>query len=251
MSTLFPWEISAFDTDALGFRTARISYERSAAKREVTYRDVGELTNELVKNGVTYATCRVSAADYGVLQILETHGFVIVDGIVSFGKNIGIHDVYQGRSVRPALPEYHEALVELAGPLFRGISRYYHDSIIPEGAADLIYRQWMRNSIGGSVADAVLVFLDDTDLLGFVTVQKKGVVPLIGVASHARGKGVGMELMRAAAAQCREWGLEHLSVDTQLSNIPALRLYESCGFNIEASFITLRWYSANQENEES
>jgi ribosomal protein S18 acetylase RimI-like enzyme len=92
--------------------------------------------------------------------------------------------------------------------------------------------------------------LDDihTDfLIGYVDHSAAGVVVLrfryglwragvdclvedVFVDEHARGTGLGRELMDAAIARARERGARRMELDTNDTNAPAIALYESLGF---------------------
>lgn len=52
----------------------------------------------------------------------------------------------------------------------------------------------------------------------------------IAIVSPGRGKGIARILMEHAAAFARQCGAEFLSLEVRASNIPAISLYERCGF---------------------
>ncbi len=55
----------------------------------------------------------------------------------------------------------------------------------------------------------------------------------MGVAGDYRGKGVGRRLLNACLALAAGYGLEKVELEVFSDNIPAVRLYESVGFNVE------------------
>ncbi|HZQ89631.1 MAG TPA: GNAT family N-acetyltransferase [Gaiellaceae bacterium] len=81
-------------------------------------------------------------------------------------------------------------------------------------------------------------FHPDVSLLadedGVVSLRREGsrhyVVDLLYVRPEARGKGVGEELMRAAADHVREQGADHVELIVLESNAAARALYEQLGF---------------------
>ena len=91
-----------------------------------------------------------------------------------------------------------------------------------------------------------MIWKEGGGILGFITVQKKGAIPLIGVAQSARGRGIGKKLIQSALSLCDEWHVSEISVDTQIANIPAQRLYQSSGFMVHASYFTFRWYRSDE-----
>ena len=94
---------------------------------------------------------------------------------------------------------------------------------------------------GPEYADSVLVFEENGEILGYVTLQKSGQIPLIGVSPKAQGRGIARALLNAAFTKFKKWGIEKVSIDTQAGNIPALRAYQGVGFKIVDSHLTFRW----------
>lgn len=99
-----------------------------------------------------------------------------------------------------------------------------------------MYKTWIRNSVNGQIADAVLVARHAGRIAGMVTVGRKdgrGDIGLFAVHPEMRGKNLGTAL----ALSARDWfcrqGLESAQVVTQRSNTGACRLYEKCGYRVE------------------
>lgn len=72
------------------------------------------------------------------------------------------------------------------------------------------------------------------DDVGFAALDRKGdrtwLLDILYVRPEARGKGLGVELIRAAAAFVQEQGAEMLALEVLESNAGARRLYERLGF---------------------
>ena len=107
--------------------------------------------------------------------------------------------------------------------------------------ANNYYLRWVENSVNNIAADSVLVWDEDGEILGYITLQKKGQIPLIGVSGKAREKGIARSLLNAAFAKFKKWGVKTVNIDTQMGNIPALRVYQGVGFKIVDSYLTFRW----------
>lgn len=77
-----------------------------------------------------------------------------------------------------------------------------------------------------------VVFLSDD--VGIATLDRKSehtwLLDLLYVRPSARGRGVGTELLRAAAAHAQEQGAERLALEVLESNDGARRLYDRLGF---------------------
>lgn len=232
----YSWKLSPFDTKILGLKTAMITY--------VHHQSIRDLQKELKIENIEYATYRIPANDYSTIQRLEENGFLLVDGLVSLEKLLVTQSI-NSHLVSAAVQEDETQLISMARVIFRGVSRYYHDPVIVREKGDTLYQEWMRNSLNGKVSDLVLVWKENGIVLGFITLQKKGQIPLVGVSEKARGKGVGQGLINAALGTFKSWGLKKVRIETQMTNVAALRLYHSCGFKVVDSSLTFRWHSSS------
>lgn len=116
-------------------------------------------------------------------------------------------------------------------------SRFRTDPRMPAGKCETLYEEWMRKSLSGERADAVLACLssDGKSVQGAVTVSASkgaGRIGLIAVAEAEEGHGVGSALTHAALAWVHRSGCGQAEVVTQGRNGAACRLYEKAGFRI-------------------
>lgn len=241
----YNWEKSDFDTNILGFNVAKIFNTLKINKKNNSYKTIKKLIKELKKNKVIYATYRVNAGDFKTIHELQKNNFIIVDGHISLSINISEIENKRNNNIKEADISNIIELSEISKTVFKNVSRYYNDPLISESNANKVFKEWIRNSLSGLVADKVLVWKENKKILGFITIQKKGQIPLLGVKHTARGKGVGKGLILASLQVLQDWGVKDVIIDTQMTNIAALRLYTSCGFKIINSSLTFRW-SSNQ-----
>ena len=89
---------------------------------------------------------------------------------------------------------------------------------------------WRDDDEGDFAPDVSLLAGED----GIVSLRRDGsrcfVVDVLYVRPAARGRGLGMELMRAAAEHARAAGAEAVELTVLESNKPARRLYEHLGY---------------------
>jgi dTDP-4-amino-4,6-dideoxy-D-galactose acyltransferase len=184
----------------------------------------------------------VNANNYPVIHALEKSGYILVDGLITLETitNLGKHST--DSHIRIATKDDLTSLLEIAGNVFN-VSRYYHDPVIPKDKANTIYKEWVKNTLLGKFGDMTLVW-EEKKVLGLITLDKKGQIPLVGVSKDARGKGIGRELIESALNKFGDWGIKKIIVETQMTNIPALSLYQSCGFIIVDSHLTFRWHES-------
>jgi dTDP-4-amino-4,6-dideoxy-D-galactose acyltransferase len=240
MSLPYIWKLDTFDSQVLGFSVARITSDGLKHGWNKIEKLIPLLIDDLKVNNVRYAVWRIPADDFLLIQALEKNGFLLIDGLMTLEASLGTSNFQQNEHVAVATPDDSIQLIALSKDIFNCVSRYYHDPLIPKHTADNVFGQWMENSIKGEVADLVLTWKVGTEVLGLVTLQKKGQISLLGVSAKARGKGVGKGLLTAAMHVFADWGLDKVVIETQISNIPALYLYQSSGFKIIESNLTFR-----------
>jgi GNAT superfamily N-acetyltransferase len=119
-----------------------------------------------------------------------------------------------------------------------------------------VYAEWIRNSCLGRVADAVWIAEDEFGIMGFLTAKTDAVtrdflsfpvvtIELAAVVPRVQGLGVASRLMYAALAWAQTHGATAASVGTQMNNAAAARWFESTGFRLVSSSLTLRaWIEA-------
>lgn len=113
-------------------------------------------------------------------------------------------------------------------------SRYYFDRRFPIELYRRFYRDWVAKSVRGQFEKVAFVATVDGRAAGYVTCGPKGLnrgrIGLVGISPLHQGRGLGKQLIARAFAWFREQNLPMVEVVTQGRNIPAQRLYQSCGF---------------------
>lgn len=229
----YSWKLDDFDSEVFGFKVAKIETCDSE--------NVKDLIEDLIANKVEYATYRVQSNNFSIIRALEKSGFILVDGLISLSIDISnIQKRATTDRIREADRNDLKKLKNLTSGLYL-ISRAFNDPLIPKNKANEFFIKWVENSILGKAADSVLVWEETSEIIGYITLQKKGQIPLLGVSKKARGKGIARKLIRACFNKFKEWKVKNIIIETQMGNIPSLRVYSACGFKIIDSFLTLRW----------
>ena len=133
---------------------------------------------------------------------------------------------------RPAAEGDVEPLAAIARTAFRGLTRFYADPGFDDERCDDLYEGWFRENFLDDTVE-ILVVGDGLGPAGFVTVKMDSAeasIVLIAVAEHARGRGVGLNLTRAAVDHAHRSGIPRISVVTQGCNIAAQRSFQGAGF---------------------
>jgi dTDP-4-amino-4,6-dideoxy-D-galactose acyltransferase len=248
-----PWDSKQLRMSAarIDYLLAGGSYQEQRAAKEML---LEELLMEAQSLGVWHMSVRVDASDLSSLHVLEEAGFITVDGILTFVLDLNEHPAVAAAGdfkIRQATADDAPEAAELARTVYV-FDRFHADPFIDRELADELHANWVRNSCEGQSTEAMLIAEDQSGLLGFVTCKlpgddghrtnnsRTGSIVLVAAATHARGRSVGRGLTMAALEWFRSNGCESVEVGTQLSNIPASRLYQTCGFRLRATSVSLR-----------
>jgi dTDP-4-amino-4,6-dideoxy-D-galactose acyltransferase len=97
--------------------------------------------------------------------------------------------------------------------------------------------EWIEKSVKREIADEILVYSENEDEKGFITLvikKNKGSIGLIAVDEKERGKSVGKKLVQAALLYFNEKKINIVEVVAQIENRGACRFYKSLGFEIKS-----------------
>ncbi len=199
-----------------------------------------------------YVTARVPAGDTVAAIALQEVGFQVVDGILTFSRDL--EDPLPQRSeavpVRDADPSDEAPLRALAESAFV-YDRFHNDPVVPTGIADRVHGEWVTNAIHGRYGCATLVADVDGKPAGFFVLAEDtlvrettglgvGILVLIAVDPAARRRGVARALSVGSLHRFLERGNRYAEVGTQLANLPASNVYLDAGFRLSGTQVTLR-----------
>lgn len=112
---------------------------------------------------------------------------------------------------------------------------------------------WSRKSLEDLLTTDYAVYFvavnDDGAVMGYSGMYVSfdtGNINNIGVLPEYRRKGIGAALLEALCTYCRENGIVLLTLEVRESNIPAISLYESFGF--EKVGVRKNYYKKPLEN---
>jgi [ribosomal protein S18]-alanine N-acetyltransferase len=94
----------------------------------------------------------------------------------------------------------------------------------------------------------VFVALEGNTIIGYIDFWitfETGQINNVAVHPKLRNKGIGRLLIKDALRRMEQGGCERITLEVRVSNIPAIRLYESFGFKI---LLTKEKYYEDQED---
>lgn len=194
---------------------------------------------ELPKRAFYYVKVPVTA----VSQVggLTNAGFRVIDVNVTFEREPENIATNENIIVRDVKPEDENDVLNIAETSFI-YSRFHLDPLVSKELADKIKHEWIANYIRKQRGEKLFVAELDGKPAGFlailVTNDKVGVIDLIGVAKDMQGLGVGKRLVQFHINDAVK-KYPSLLVGTQIANIPSMRLYQTCGYEISNSSYVL------------
>jgi dTDP-4-amino-4,6-dideoxy-D-galactose acyltransferase len=182
------------------------------------------------------------ATDHEAIRAEEEFGARFMDFRVEYARDTG-PEVGIARGITDVDVD---ELAAIARTAFRGLTRFYADPRFADSRCDDLYEGWFRENAADPDVEVLMVG-DGGGAAGFVTVKMvpghEASIVLIAVAEHARGRGMGENLTRAAVNFAYQSGIPRISVVTQGCNIASQRAFQAAGFRIESSSVWLHnWY---------
>jgi len=193
--------------------------------------DVSGIAEEARASGVAMVIVRSPANDLAVAQALETAGARLCDTLVHYARALDRPIPEQPRPVRPAGPDDTAEITAIAESAFAGYQGHYHaDPRLDRAAADAGYVDWARRSM----ADGdVLVIEDGGAIAGFLSMERRETeteIVLNGIRPDAQGRGLYPALVIGALRQAAQLHAPRCVVSTQVSNMPAQKVWIRLGF---------------------
>jgi dTDP-4-amino-4,6-dideoxy-D-galactose acyltransferase len=206
--------------------------------------------------GAAFFSAKIPTRDVAAVTNATRAGLSVVDVNVTFDwKDVAKDDSGSGACgdgnfiTETASVDDAAAIEAIAGHCF-AFSRFHLDPVIGLERANEVKRQWARNACRGR-ASAVYVARRQDTVTGFLAVLESrsdtgtdAVIDLVGVDAGHQGQGAGRALSRMFVDQWRGRA-DRLRVGTQISNIPAMRLYESIGFRAAETAYVLHAHVKN------
>ncbi|MGE0042396.1 MAG: N-acetyltransferase family protein [Vicinamibacterales bacterium] len=246
-----------WDSQFFGVPMGRVEYLLSTEPppRALVDAALTELVEACREAGVWHLTARADVADLFTVGLLETHGFRLMDSLVTYvtrpGKDQPL-DVREVGTIRPFRPEDGPAIVDIAREAYQGFrGRFHLDPNIPDTRSDELYVEWARQCIGARMADMVLVSEGPQGrVLGFLAFRRREPVSTVG-GHVVFGGGLGacrrdtpgayVGLIRAGTVWAHERG-GVAECQTQNYNFPTVRIYEAVGAHyVRAEYTLHAW----------
>ena len=202
--------------------------------------------------GLEHLTAKVDAAELGVLQVLETRGFRLVDSLVTYFYDCHrdpVPPMKQLGAVRDYEPSDLDAVLAIAERMLGEYGgRFAFDPWVPQEAARRFYVEWARNACAGQMANRVLIGERRGRIVGFLAygMETRPLQDLgVRIAGHGisavlpEGAGLYPALLTKAIAVDRVVAYDFAEFDTPIQNILPQRVFQRMGFHLARHKYTL------------
>lgn len=245
-----PWD-SAYFGVPMGRADLLVRPDTTHAQREAVIDAACRTAREA---GVRHMTARVDVGDLETLAALETHGFRTMDALGTYILRAGKDAVREVRSVgplRPATPADRDEILAITRQAYAGYrGRFHLDPQLPRDRADAFYEVWAQQCLSGAMADVVMVSSDSAGrVIGYLAHRRREPASSIGTPIYGGGlgacrpdaPGAYASLIRDSALWAHGQGAV-AECQTQISNFPVIRVYESVGFHyVRAEYTLHAW----------
>lgn len=223
------YRLLEWDTRFFGYKIASIE------PNAIGLLELGGIIENLRENNFALAYCFINPNDYISVDSLTQISALLADEKVTFSINLNSENNIVSANVVRYDSEYpSEQLKSLT--LQSGVySRFNIDPNFRNNEFNNLYLEWIEKSVSGKIADRVLVYKEDYDIQGFITLKvgsETGSIGLIAVDEKYRGKSIGKKLLHSAFSYFRDEGIRKIEVVTQKANTGACRFYEASGFKV-------------------
>jgi len=220
--------------------------QRRKAKHELAVTVVKEAQDR----GYHHLSARIPAVEHDSAHVLEDAGFHTMDMQVTLvlDNPVACDNVLpDGLAISPFEQGDLDSLLDLSTDAYLE-SRLFVDPNLPVERTRRLHRQWVENDCLGRAAVVFVARLGHHPV-GYIAcllhrAQMEhgktgfGDIDLIAVNPSARGRGIALALVRTALT----WfamRIGRVTVKTQVTNYPALGLYQRAGFSLQQAFKTL------------
>lgn len=218
-----------WDSQFFGYKIAAIQ------AKNLRLEDLKEIITKLRDQDVKLTYCFADPADEISNFSFESVSGLLVDKKITFFKEISESDNISGsQSIKSYNLDYaSDKLKSIA--LQSGIySRFNVDPNFKNGEFEKLYMEWISKSVQKEIANEVLVYYENGDEKGLITLVLEGSIGSIGllaVDEKERGKSIGKKLVQAALMYFKEKKADIVEVVTQIENKGACGFYKSLGFD--------------------
>ena len=181
-------------------------------------------------------------------NFFQQAGFKLVDTNIVLEKTISAvtDNTDNGFKIRFSVPEDQSEVEKIAENSFK-YSRFHLDPGIPQKKANQIKVEWVNNYYANKRGNWMVVAVIDNRIVGFLQLlagmNNTLIIDLIATDIKFRKKGIAKAMIAFAETSLKTF--DKIRTGTQISNIPAIRLYENLAFKICQADYVFHFHNTN------
>jgi len=182
------------------------------------------------------------------VDILENYNGNLMDTKIVFKKEIIKKNINLDKNIVAYNKAHTRNEIYNLAYLSGSNSRFYLDNNFESGKFEELYRLWVDNSISGSIADKIFLYVLNQEILGFVTLKlegKYGHIGLIAVDIKHHGKKIGTKLIKRVENYLIQNQIFCLKIPTQEANKQAVNFYKRNFFVVEEKINIYHFWNSN------
>lgn len=204
---------------------------------ELGLTELNNIIRELREKDFRLAYCFASPGDKTSNDSLNHISGLLVDEKITYFTRISEARSFPGSyNIMPYDLKYASEKLKSLTLQSGAYSRFKIDPNFRNNEFEKLYLEWIEKSVSRILATEILVYNEDKEIKGFVTLilhNNTGSISLIAVDEKQRGKSIGKKLLNAALLYFKEKKITNAEIVTQKANIVACRFYESCDFEVK------------------
>ncbi len=186
----------------------------------------------------SFIDTKISTNNISEINEIQKNGFELIECELSFKKSNNFFQKEYNSNVIIRLSKKRDEseIREIASKSFIQ-SRFYKDPNFDKKTASKIKEEWAANFFKGARGDHLIVAEKNNSVIGFLLILIKKnnlIIDLIAVDEKNRGLGIAKSMILFAEKNLMN-DLRSVLVGTQLSNLSAINLYNSLGFQLISS----------------
>jgi RimJ/RimL family protein N-acetyltransferase len=236
--------ISDIDEERFGIRTARVV--------GVTTGSLSSILEFCKKEQVKLLIARCNMADLETAQSMEREGFLLMDTLVYYTRDLTRQQVPADNGVahfRPIRIDEEEEMISVAKESFRGYFGHYHaDQRLDDNKCNDVYVDWARKACASRGSDENFLVAEMAGrIVAFgvfrINNPDEGELFLGGIHPDFQGQGIYLSFLCRAMDWCLSKNAKRIIISTQLNNIAVQKVLTRFGFEISRGYYTYhKWF---------
>lgn len=226
-----------WDSNHFGLNFAKINFINAKGDYSEKCSIIKKLLKKVDGLKYDYVFLRWDTKDLPVIHSLEDTGYrFIINSVTLIHTLKKLDNLNSPINVRTCRNEDAPQLEDLARNSFT-FDRFHADPELDKEKCDSLHSEWAKNCCKGGLADKIFITEISGRIAGFSACKidkdnKIGTFVLLGVSPDFRNKGVGAILLNATLDFLKNNNTTLVELRTELTNHPAVNLYQQLGFKI-------------------